>query len=114
MIHPFFPLVRHENQSQCPACDDYAFHFAYGAAASTSGFMTAVGSPADRAASFSGRGSSSDLHAQVDRFRHQRDKLARDLATAREELACLSRGSDIAQPAGSHDVARELERVSKA
>lgn len=92
MIHPFFPLVRHENQLQCPACNDYAIHFAYGAAASTSSFMTAVGSLADRAARFSGRESSSDLHAQVDRLRHQRDKLVQDLAAAREELARLSRG----------------------
>ena len=109
MVHPLLPLVRHEKR--CAYCNEYAMHFASGAAASGHGFREAIDGLIDCATVFIGRESSSDLAAQVDRLRNQRDELTCELCTTREEIAHLSRGSHIPHPSSIHDEARQLKRA---
>ena len=73
MVHPLLPLVRHEKG--CAYCNEYAMHFASGAAASGHGFREAIDGLIDRATAFIGRKSSSDLAARVNRLRNQHDEL---------------------------------------
>ena len=72
MVHPLLPLVHHEKS--CAYCNEYAMHFASGAAASGHGFREAIDGLIDRTTAFIGRESSSDLAAQVDRLCNQREK----------------------------------------
>ena len=109
MVHPLLPLIHHENS--CVYCNEYAMHFASGAAASGHGFREAMDGLIDRATAFIGRESSSDLAAQVDHLRNQHDELTHELCTAREEITCLSRGSHIPHPSSIHDEACQLERA---
>ena len=61
MVHPLLPLIRHEKG--CAYCNEYAMHFASGAAASSHGFREAIDGLINRATTFIGRESSSDLAA---------------------------------------------------
>ena len=57
-------------------------HFASGVAASGHGFIEAIDGLIDRATTFSGRESSSDLAAWVDRLHNQHNELTCELHTA--------------------------------
>ena len=89
-------------------------HFASGATASGHGFREAIDGLINRATTFIGRESSSDLAARVDHLRNQCDELMHELGTVREEIARLSRGSHIPHPSSIHDEARQLERACRS